>query len=230
MKYILATLAVSAVSVSALELFPGHQYIKRDLAARQTDGSSAEYSDYLACATALQTAYVGLPTPPAGLVSYAETATVDDPCSVTYPAAIESQVSSYVSEVEDWYSSHSAAIESALSECSEYADVGETAFDTDVCSTATDASGSGGSTEATTTADDSSATEESTETATGATTKATTTGGATTTAGAATTGSGSTGTTTASGSAATSGGKRESSGVVAAAMAVVGVLGVVAAL
>ena len=219
MQFFLVSLAVSAVSVSALELFPGHQYIKHGLAARQTASSddadySAYYSEALACATALQSVYDGLPTAPPAIASFAATVSIDNPCSVTYPASIESAVSSYVSAVEDWYSSHSSEIESALSECPTYSGVGESSFGGDVCSTGIIG---GGGTAATTTADDA--------TTTGKTTKATTTGAATT--GAATT---ATGTTTAGAAQATNAGNRETGGVAAAAMAVVGVLGVVAAL
>ncbi|KAL1895596.1 hypothetical protein Sste5346_005065 [Sporothrix stenoceras] len=226
---LLASLAASAVSASK-QLYPGHNQIKRDVAARQTDTSpSAIASAGQACLTDLASAYASLPTPPPVLADWEATVVISDPCAFTIPESISSAAVQYESEVEDWYSSNSAAIASALSECpaySSYASEGDggdfSATDyTDACATAT-GGGAGGS-DATTTKD-----SETTAKGTGtAATTATTKGGSGVTAGS---GSGSTGTTTAATTTATNAGPKETGAIGVAAMAVVGVLGVVAAL
>ncbi|CAK7225683.1 hypothetical protein SCUCBS95973_005946 [Sporothrix curviconia] len=218
---LLASLAASAVS--AKQLYPGHNQVRRDIAARQTDssGDSTAVPSDVACLTDLASVYDTMPTEPPALASYIMTVSVTDPCAFTLPSSISSIAASYGSELEDWYTSHSAEIASALSECPAYSsyaslsDGGDVLSGTysDMCTTVT-AGGSGGDkTDATTTA-----------TGTGAAA----TGGAST-ATPATTG---TAAGTAAGSTATStnASPKETGMVGVAALAMVGVLGVVAAL
>lgn len=225
---LLASLAASAVS--AKQLYPGHNQIKRDLAARQTENPSAVASAGQACLTDLASAYASMPTPPPALESWLATVAVTDPCHFTIPASISSAEEEYASSVEDWYSSNSAAIASALSECPAYSaqasagDSGDfTDSFTDVCATATGGSGGGSNTDATTTADNTKGTDGTTTAKT--TAKTTATGG-----GSGTTAGSGTGTTTAGGATATNAGPKDTAAVGVAALAMAGVLGVVAAL
>lgn len=219
---LLASLAASAVSAT-VQLYPGHNQIKRDLAARQTENPSAAASAGQACLTDLASVYASLPTPPPVIESWAATAVVTDPCHFTLPASISSAEASYASEVEDWYSSNSAAIASALSECPAYSSLasqsGLANSFSDECATATGGSGTGGAnTEATTTT-------ENTKTTGGAETTKTTGGAGDTTTGTHTT---STGTTTAATTAATNAGPKETAAIGVAALAMAGVLAVAA--
>ncbi|OAA66809.1 hypothetical protein SPI_01385 [Niveomyces insectorum RCEF 264] len=222
---LLASLA--AATASALELYPGHQALRRDLlAARQTALPSADESGLMACATALESAYESLPTPPAQLESYVATVSIDDPCTFTYPASISSALKSYESDVSTWFDSHSAAIESALSQCPEYSsygDLGGSSIGSDVCSTgAPGGSGAGGSDSGPTTTADKTGTK--TTAGTGGSTATGTGSGSDSGSGS---GSGSGATTT---SATPNAGPRETALAGAAILAAAGVFGAMVAL
>ncbi|CAK7243361.1 MAG: hypothetical protein STHCBS139747_004880 [Sporothrix thermara] len=221
---LLASLAASAAT--AKQLYPGHNQVRRDIAARQTDtfgdGDSTAVPADVACLTDLASVYDTLPTQPPALISFVMTASITDPCAFTLPASLSSELLSYESDVEDWYTSNSAAIASALSECpaySSYASLSDggdslTGSYSDVCATAT-GGGSGGS--------------DAKTTGTGASAKTTTGAGA----GAAAATGAATGTDAAASSSTAStsnAGSKDSGMVGVAALAVVGVLGVVAAL
>ncbi|CAK7231260.1 hypothetical protein SEUCBS140593_007866 [Sporothrix eucalyptigena] len=217
---LLASLAASAVS--AKQLFPGHNAIRRDLQARQTDATNSALPSEEACLTDLASAYASIPTEPPALVSYIETVSVTDPCAFTLPASISSLVESYESELEDWYTSHSAEIASALSECPAYSSYASLSEGTDLLSgTYSDActtvtyGGSGGGSGTTTTGGSGDTTTAGGKTTTGTATK--TTGTGTAAAGGSTTTS-------------TNAGPKETGMVGVAALAMAGVLGVVAAL
>ncbi|CAK7214336.1 hypothetical protein SBRCBS47491_002106 [Sporothrix bragantina] len=230
-KSILLASLAAASAVSAKQLYPGHNQVRRDIvAARQTDTSGGDGSDStaipsdVACLTDLASVYDSMPTEPPALVSYIMTVSVTDPCAFTLPASISSVVDSYESELEDWYTSHSADIASALSECpaySSYASLSDggdfSGTFSDACTTVTrGGSGGGGGSDTTTTGG------AGKTTGTEATTKATGTG-TTATTGSSTTIAGATGTST-------NAGPKETGMVGVAALAMVGVLGVVAAL
>ncbi|CAK7266392.1 hypothetical protein SEPCBS57363_002065 [Sporothrix epigloea] len=228
-KSVLLVSLAAASAVSAKQLYAGHNQVRRDIVARQTvmstaggDDATAYPSDF-ACLTDLASVYGSMPTEPAALDSYIETASITDPCAFSLPSSISSIAKSYGSELEKWYESNSAAIASALSECPTYSsmasasDFGDSYSGTfsDQCTTVTDAGNGGGA--ATTTGGKTTKT-----TATDATAKTT---GTTATTG--------TGTATAGGSTTTTSanaGPRETGMVGVAALAMVGVLGVVAAL
>ncbi|CAK7566081.1 MAG: hypothetical protein SEPTF4163_004015 [Sporothrix epigloea] len=231
-KSVLLVSLAAASAVSAKQLYAGHNQVRRDIAARQTAMSTADGADSTAypsgfgCLTDLASVYDTMPTEPAALDSYIETASITDPCGFSLPSSISSIAKSYGSELEKWYETNSAAIASALSECPTYSslasasDLGDSYSGTfsDQCTTVTSAGNGGGGGGAATT------------TTGGKTTKSTGTGAtAKTTGTTATTG---TGTATAGGSTTTSAnaGSRETGMVGIAALAMVGVLGVVAAL
>ncbi|CAK7272942.1 hypothetical protein SEPCBS119000_005390 [Sporothrix epigloea] len=228
-KSILLASLAAASAVSAKQLYPGHNHVRRDIAARQTAASTtADFADStavpseFACLTDLASVYGSLPSEPAALESYFVTASVTDPCAFSLPASISSIAKSYGSELEAWYRANSAAIASVMSECPTYSSLASASdFDdtysgtfSDQCTTITEAGHGGGA----------SATAKTT----GATTTAKTTGTTATTG----TGTG-TGTATAGSSTTTTSanaGPRETGMVGLAALAMVGVLGVVAAL
>jgi hypothetical protein len=109
-----ALLAVLVGSVAARHglLYPGALAVERDLEARQTNAA--------ACAEAEASIYQGLPTPPPAIVSYEATHTATDPCSVTVPASLSSDFSSYESAVASWFAAHSSQIESVMSQCPQF--------------------------------------------------------------------------------------------------------------
>ncbi|KAI0379202.1 hypothetical protein F5Y04DRAFT_259972 [Hypomontagnella monticulosa] len=71
-----------------------------------------------------QTIYESLPTPPPALLSMS---LPSDPCATSIAfsgdAAAASKFSSYTSKVMDWYTSHSAQLQSVLAPCSSLASV-----------------------------------------------------------------------------------------------------------
>lgn len=218
---LLALAAATAVTASSYHqaIHPGALAAKRDLVARQSstdDGTSAATS----CLSGLMSIYSSLPTPPPEILSWEQTATFDDPCSITVPGSISAAFSSYESEALSWYTAHSSDLDAALSQCPQYSSVAGGSGDSapPVCTGGSGVGGSGAG--ATTTTD--SAGQVST------TTTAKSSSGTGTSAGA---GSGASSTTSA-GAASTqskNAGPRET-GFVAGAVAVAGFLGVVAAL
>ncbi|KAI1635075.1 hypothetical protein F4809DRAFT_473535 [Biscogniauxia mediterranea] len=69
--------------------------------------------------TAVMPLYDSLPTPPDDLLSVTMPA---DPCATpTFTGSLASEYSSYTSEVMDWYSSNSAALNDAISSCTNLA-------------------------------------------------------------------------------------------------------------
>lgn len=153
-KALLLAVVGTALSANAA-IYPGHLAVKRDLIARQTETDTAFPSDTAlpsgeeACLTALASIYDALPTAPPDIISWEMTYSVTDPCSYSIPKSLESEFSSYEVEVESFYSVHSSEIESALSQCpsysTDYSSLQSTDTDTDYydyCSTA----GSGGAT------------------------------------------------------------------------------------
>ncbi|KAI1497479.1 hypothetical protein F5X99DRAFT_363088 [Biscogniauxia marginata] len=75
--------------------------------------------------------YADLPMPPDDLLSITMPA---DPCATpTLTGSLSSELSSYTSEVLDWYSSNGAALESALASCTS---LSAYASEVPVCSTA----------------------------------------------------------------------------------------------
>lgn len=221
---LLALAAATAVTASSYHqaIHPGALAAKRDLVARQSstdDGTSAATS----CLSGLMSIYSSLPTPPPEILSWEQTATFDDPCSITVPGSISAAFSSYESEALSWYTAHSSELDAALSQCPQYSSVAGGAGDSapPVCTGGT-GSGVGGSGAGATTTTDSAGQASTTTTA--KTSGTTNTGSAGTSSGASS--------TTSAGAASTqskNAGPRET-GFVAGAVAVAGFLGVVAAL
>ncbi|KAB5513086.1 hypothetical protein GE09DRAFT_637596 [Coniochaeta sp. 2T2.1] len=203
---------------------------KRDLAARQTDTGGDDDSGLDAatsCISDLMSVYSSLPTPPPEILSWEESNTIADPCSITVPASLSSAFSSYESQALSWFSEHSDALEDALSNCPLYSSLvpGDGDAPVDVCTEGSGGRGGGG--QVTTTKEEGDDDNTKITDAVGTTTR--TTGR--------TTGTGTTSTPTGSGTGAgqvastQSGnvGPRET-GFVAGAVALAGFLGVVAAL
>ncbi|KZL85380.1 infection structure specific protein [Colletotrichum incanum] len=112
---LVAALAGSATAV--IDIRP--ERIRRDVLPRQTLDLSAD-----PCLNALGTVYANAPTPPPKIVSYEMTAPLQtDPCSITVPAEISADYSSYTSQVLSWVGANSASIQSALSVCSTLTDL-----------------------------------------------------------------------------------------------------------
>ncbi|KAI3538174.1 infection structure specific protein [Colletotrichum filicis] len=106
---LIAVLAGSATAV--FDVRPDR--IRRDVVPRQTELSADP------CLNALGTVYANAPTPPPKILSYEMTAPPQtDPCSITVPAELSAEYSSYTSELLSWVDANSASIASAVSVCS----------------------------------------------------------------------------------------------------------------
>lgn len=105
-----------AGSAAAIDIIPEH--IRRDVLARRTDAPADP------CLNALATVYSNAPTPPPKIVSYQMTAAPQtNPCSVTMPADLSAEYSSYTSKVLSWADANAASIRSAMSLCSTLTDL-----------------------------------------------------------------------------------------------------------
>ncbi|OHF00458.1 infection structure specific protein [Colletotrichum orchidophilum] len=111
---LIAALAGSATAI--IDIRPNR--IRRDVLPSQTELSADP------CLNALGTVYANAPTAPPKILSYEMTAPPQtDPCSVTVPADLSADYSSYTSEVLSWVDANSASIASALSFCSTLTDL-----------------------------------------------------------------------------------------------------------
>ncbi|KAK1972328.1 infection structure specific protein [Colletotrichum sublineola] len=111
---LVAAFAGSAIAV--IDIRP--ERLRREVLPRQTDISADP------CLNVLNTVYANVPTPPPKIVSYEMTAPHQtDPCSITWPADISADYSSYTSAVLSWVNANSASIQSALSVCSTLTDL-----------------------------------------------------------------------------------------------------------
>ncbi|RYP34032.1 hypothetical protein DL767_004474 [Monosporascus sp. MG133] len=111
--------------------------------------------------------YSTMPTPPPVIL----TATAVDPCATPdYTGSDLSEYQSYMTAVNDWASSNSAALNSALGECTELTQFGSIPVCTDSAAqptgTSSDDSTSSDDTSSSTPTDDASTTEDSNATAT----------------------------------------------------------------
>lgn len=115
-------LLAAAATVGALEDDPMiHPQMKRTLVeTRQTDVEKA-FTNLPnlspSCTSALKSVYGTLPTPPANLLTAVGGG--HNPCSITVPASLHSEYTSYSSEIGSWYSHNSHGLSSALSHCPE---------------------------------------------------------------------------------------------------------------
>lgn len=228
-------LALAATSVAAFYhegIYPAAFAAKRDLelVARQTQVpslvSGTPVTTATACLESLMSLYSSLPTPPPQLVSWEQTASVTDLCSISIPSSLSSAFSSYETEASSWYSDHSSAIDAALSACPQYSSAAAS-----MCSVTT--GGAGGGTATTTgggnmTTTGSGASGTRMATTTGQTTGTTSSAASKSSGGASHSGSGTSGATAAASS--THNAAPRETGFVAGAVAVAGFLGVVAAL
>lgn len=80
-----------------------------------------EAEDIAACASAVQSAYKGMPTAPPALQSFYVTQTATDFCSMTIPASLQPTYSSLQSAASSWFAANSARISSALEKCPDMA-------------------------------------------------------------------------------------------------------------
>ncbi|KAJ9137768.1 hypothetical protein NKR19_g8101 [Coniochaeta hoffmannii] len=230
---LLALAATGATASYHNAIHPGALAAKRDLSARQTqtdDDPTATATDTASgddCLDGLMSIYSSLPTPPPEILSWEESATFTDPCSVSVPASLSSAFSSYEDEALSWYTQHSSEIFAALSQCPELSSIasGAAGGDAPVCTADATAGPGGAGSGPTTDAEDTTTTTSGGAAATTTTSSQRTTGTGTTSS---RTGS----STTSSGAAATAtgnAGHRETA-FLAGAAAVAGFLGVVAAL
>ncbi|GKT45448.1 uncharacterized protein ColSpa_05629 [Colletotrichum spaethianum] len=155
---LIAALAGSAAAI--IDIRP--ERIRRDVLPRQTSNPTAD-----PCINALGTVYANAPTPPPKIVSYEMTAPPQtNPCSVTVPAELSADYSSYTSAVLSWVDANSASIASAMSVCSTLTDL---TAEIPVCTATGGAAASGSSSPtATDDGDSPSATGKATGSATGA--------------------------------------------------------------
>jgi hypothetical protein len=86
-------------------------------ASSATADISASISAELACVTALQSVFSGIPTMPADIMSYQMTVKVTDYCHYSVPASLSAEYASWESAVVTWYEDHSSAILSVESSC-----------------------------------------------------------------------------------------------------------------
>ncbi|KAI1192086.1 hypothetical protein F5B17DRAFT_232 [Nemania serpens] len=199
-KILLATIAVIGLATAQVPAVA-----KRDfLEIRQTNGIDPTCASAISDVSSL---YSTVPTPPADLLSVT---LPSDPCvTPSFTGKLQSEWATYTSEALQWYTSHSSQLLSFVSACSGLVD-GSLATDVPVCSSSL--SGGGGVTSS----------------------PATTTPAAPTTKSAGASGSTPTPTTSGSGSPSSptpnAAASRETSFVVAAAVAAAGFMGAVAAL
>jgi len=78
------------------------------------------------CTAALFSLADTAPTFPPDLESFAETATMTDPCKFTGPASLSSEYSSYMQQAKSWLGAHNGELSSLASSCP--------AFSTDIAS------------------------------------------------------------------------------------------------
>ncbi|KAK1570232.1 infection structure specific protein [Colletotrichum navitas] len=130
------TALVAALTGSATAVFDVRpDRIRREVLPRQTDIAADP------CLNFLNTVYANAPTPPPKIVSYEMTAPHQtDPCSITVPAELSADYSSYTSEVLSWVDANSASIQSALSVCSTITDLSASV---PVCSATSGSTGGG---------------------------------------------------------------------------------------
>ncbi|KAF6815316.1 infection structure specific protein [Colletotrichum sojae] len=132
----IALIAAVAGAAVATDIHP--ERVRRDILARQTDLPNMSADP---CLSALATVYANAPTPPPKIMSYEMTAPPQtDACSITVPAELSAEYSSYTSQILSWVGANSASIESALSMCSTLTDM---ATEIPVCTSAI-GGGSGG--------------------------------------------------------------------------------------
>ncbi|EAQ87785.1 predicted protein [Chaetomium globosum CBS 148.51] len=103
-----------------------------------------QVEDYAECASAISSAYKGMPTPPPELQSFYMTQTQTDFCSMTYPASLQPVVSSFQSAGSSWAAANSAKVSSAMSKCPDMASLTND-IQLPSCTGGTDSSNSGGS-------------------------------------------------------------------------------------
>lgn len=147
MKAVLFSALVASVSAETVRVIARDLVEVRELMPRQSgDASGLDSSQCAAALSSLLPIATSVPTPPADVESALASITITDLCSVptNLPASVLSELSVYESTVLDWFSSHSAELESALSACPEFTSY---LSDAPVCTTgAGSGSGSGKST------------------------------------------------------------------------------------
>ncbi|RYP09975.1 hypothetical protein DL765_008244 [Monosporascus sp. GIB2] len=95
-----------------------------NLQARQT-GSTGFSEECQSAMNDVMPLYSSMPTPPPAVMSAITASPAADPCATpALSGSALSQWESYTSEVKDWASSNSAAIQSALQECPELTSYG----------------------------------------------------------------------------------------------------------
>lgn len=142
---IVTLLAVTASTASAAGSYRQPHQVKRDLALaiRQTAAPEAT------CLSALLSAYGSVPTPPPELVSFYATHTPTDACDTgSIPATLSPVYQTYESSIFSWFTAHSSAIYSALSQCPAYT---SNIAQSPVCTSALPGAGGAGSGPAATT-------------------------------------------------------------------------------
>jgi len=102
-----------AILVAALAASTSAMLHPHELIARQT---SLPPSDCLSALLGLATI---VPFPPEDIISFAETASITDPCqyATRLPASLTAEWNSYENEISSWYTAHSAEVSSALASC-----------------------------------------------------------------------------------------------------------------
>lgn len=198
-----ANLAVPAIAHRALE-------------ARQTDEAGMS-----ACLSAIESVMTATPTIPSILTAFFESQTVDV-CSISVPKQFQSAYTSYESAIRSWYTAHSAQLSSALSACP---DAERLTDGLDSTCTGAAPGGNSGSEATATESEDEKATSTLGKTGAGSASTTASSPGATGAGSGAGPGSGN-GNGAGSGTGAKSAGNRET-GVLGAAIAIAGFLGVV---
>ncbi|KAI1491556.1 hypothetical protein F5X96DRAFT_630955 [Biscogniauxia mediterranea] len=133
-------LAAALVSTASAHL---PAVAKREFLQSRQDQDQDIDAACVSAVNAVMPLYDSLPNPPDDLLSVTLPA---EPCATpTFTGSLASEFSSYTSEVMDWYSSNSAAINSAIASCTSLADY---EFEVPVCSSSGAAGASATTTEA----------------------------------------------------------------------------------
>lgn len=130
MKLTPSVVLFAASAAADIVAMPGHMAIREAIEARQTSLPSGLPTGIPDCATKILSVVASAPTPPPEYIAWAASNPPKDPCSITVPPNLAPAYSSYTSKASAWYAVNSAALDSALKSCPEFASSGAPGPDT----------------------------------------------------------------------------------------------------
>ncbi|KAJ2896920.1 hypothetical protein MKZ38_005097 [Zalerion maritima] len=146
---LLATLLGSSGSSTAFQIVDRDICLSESGSLARRAGEGLESDECVDALSSLLPLATSVPTPPAALSDALADVTITDPCSppTDLPDDVASGLSSYTSELLDWYSTHSGEIEGALSQCPDFSSyLSDAPVCTDDVAAATGGDGGSGST------------------------------------------------------------------------------------